>query len=240
MKHFIFYIFLICSITAFSEELVFEPYNEFLRLNEIYTETKESVLIQQSIIKCEKNGKKKSSETVYCLVHKNGQFVQIKTKAGLQYFFSSNQGYWIFNKKLKTPLKISGTYKVEEIEVQDVLKTNFKLDYKPVSLEGNILTLERKTQKAAYKFVLFENDGEIFELIFCDKNKNPVRKIVYHNGKVDKITCFNKIDIYNLLFKKDSYSSWITEKIKTVNVPSSLFTHTQIKILSQKIEGLIK
>lgn len=239
MKTIKYIIFLLCTTIISAEEINLPAYNEFLTLNGTYTDTQETVLIKQSISNYEAGGKKKKSDTVYCLFHKNGQCVRMKTKSGIQYFFSSTQGYWVSNSKLKTPLKISGAYKIEEFEVQDILKTDFKIDYKPVGIEHNGLLLERQTKKPAYQFIVFEKKENAFELSFCDTKKKPVRKIVYHAGSVDGIPCFYKIDIYDLVFKKDSYSSWLTEEIKKADVPSSLFNYAQIKQLTQKMESLL-
>ena len=173
------------------------------------------------------------------MFHKNGQCVRMKTKSGIQYFFSSDQGYWLLTKKLKSPLKISGSYKVEEFEIQDILKIDFRNEYRIADSTDGILTLERTSSKAAYKFVLFEKtDDEVFELTFTDTKKNPVRTLRYSRGIVDGYECFKQIDIYNLLFDKDMVNTWITEGITPTDVPASLFQYSNMKMLSQKMEGI--
>lgn len=217
-----------------------EDYESFLAINTAYA-PEQTVLVKQSIVKRKADAQSKISDTAYCLFHKNGQCVRIKTKTGVQYFFSSDQGYWLLTKKLKSPLKISGAYKVEEFEVQDMLKTDFKHEYRIAGSEGSVLTLERTTTKAAYKFVLFEKtDTDTFELTFTDTKKNPVRKLTYRRGTVDGYDCFREIGIYNLLFDKDSVSSWITERILPLDVPAALFTYSNMKMLAQKIEGMLQ
>lgn len=241
IKSFFIIIFFTYTVFLFSQEKIDDTdYKEFLKLNAGYTEAEDSFLTKQSIIKYEKNLKPIYSDSSYCLFHKNGQCVQIKSKNKIQYFFSSDQGYWLYNKNLKTPLKISGSYKIEEFEIQDILKTNFKADYKLISYEDGIFTLERQNQKAVYKFIfLAKKDKNIFELQFTDVRKVPIRKLVYHVSVVDGYLCFKKIDVYNLIFDKDSYSSWITENVRKVDISSSLFSFSQIKHLTQRMEGLI-
>ncbi|MGP1454278.1 MAG: hypothetical protein ACTTJ7_00725 [Treponema sp.] len=142
--------------------------------------------------------------------------------------------------KLKSPLKVSGSYKVEEFEVQDLLKTDFENEYAVIESEADVLTLERKTVQPAYKYILFQkNAAGAFELTFTDAKKNPVRKLVYHRGTVDGYDYFRQIDVYDVLFKKDTSTSWITEWIKPAEVPAALFHYSHMKALSQKIEALL-
>ncbi|CEM63064.1 hypothetical protein DWQ65_01585 [Treponema phagedenis] len=229
-----FFSFFICAAFAISENITAD-YDSFLKLNTIYVESENSLLTK---VKVKNEKEDKDIIAVYCLFHKQGQCIQIQSKSGTQYFFSSSQGYWVFNKKLKTPLKISGSYKAEEFEVQDILKTDFRNDYQMSGEESETLILERKTKKTTYHFILFKKIEESYELIFCDSKKNKLRKITYYPGKVNGFPCFYKIDIENLLFKKDSVSSWITEEVKTVSVPSSLFSLSNIKQLTQKMSAL--
>ena len=238
----------LCSAVLYADEVQNRTdYERFLSVNKAYGSDR-TVLVQQRIIKQKKNAQRKNaqsnsvaskSETAYCLFHKNGQCVRMKTKSGIQYFFSSDQGYWLLTKKLKSPLKISGSYKVEEFEIQDILKIDFRNEYRIADSTDGVLTLERTSSKAAYKFVLFEKtDDEVFELTFTDTKKNPVRTLRYSRGIVDGYECFKQIDIYNLLFDKDMVSTWITEGITPTDVPASLFQYSNMKMLSQKMERL--
>lgn len=249
-KYKLFLFFLVFSFVL-SGEVKFDDkdYLYFLKINAGYTESSETFLTEQEVIKYDKDLKEDSSLSSYCLFHKTGQCVRIRSKNKLQYFFSADNGYWLYNKNLKMPLKISGAYKVEEFEVQDILKTNFKNDYKIIdyqdkknkSLINKGLILERQNQKASYKYIIFTKKADdIFELQFCDAKKNIIKKLIYHVENIDGYPCFAKIDVYNMLFEKNSYSSWITKSIKKVDIPSSLFSSSQIKHLSQKMEGLIK
>ena len=233
----------LCSAVLYADEVQNRmDYERFLSVNKAYGSDR-TVLVQQRIIKQKKNAQSNSvaskSETAYCLFHKNGQCVRMKTKSGIQYFFSSDQGYWLLTKKLKSPLKISGSYKVEEFEIQDILKIDFRNEYRIADSTDGVLTLERTSSKAAYKFVLFEKtDDEVFELTFTDTKKNPVRTLRYSRGIVDGYECFKQIDIYNLLFDKDIVNTWITEGITPTDVPASLFQYSNMKMLSQKMERL--
>ncbi|MEL3905749.1 MAG: hypothetical protein P1P65_01780 [Treponema sp.] len=241
----IFFILAVCLYGAVSSAFLFSEsdqvnadYHTFLSVNRSYT-TDSTVLVKQVIIKRSRNAN--TADTVYCLFHRKGQCVKIPAKTGAQYFFSSDQGYWLLTKKLRTPLKVSGAYKIEEFEVQDILKTDFENSYQIISEDKGILTLERKTEGPAYRFILFTKTApDIFELTFTDARKTPLRTLVYHRGTVGGYDCFRQIDVYNLLFDKGGFSSWSTEWIKPVDVPASLFSYSQMKALGQKIDTLIE
>lgn len=241
-KFFLQLIFLAFLFVLYAEEKFNEEdYQKFLKINAGYTEISETLLTEQAVIKYNKSLKEKDRIVSHCLFHKNGQFVRIESKNKIQYFFNSNKGYWLYNKNLKTPLKISGAYKVEEFEVQDILKIDFKRDYKIIDSKDYIFTLEKQNPKVSYKYIIFtKKDKNIFELIFTDTKKVPVKKLVYHVENIDGYPCFAKIDIYNMIFEKYAYSSWITKSIKKLELPVSLFSYSQIKHLSQKMESLIK
>lgn len=234
----IFLLFCNAAAVAFSQSSLTADYDSFLQLNNIYIATSKAFLTTVQVID-QKGDNLPVAEYTYCLFHKQGQCVQIQTKSGIQYFFSTPQGYWIFNKKLRTPLKISGSYKIDAFEVQDILKTDFHNDYKIAGEEDGVLILERQTKKSSYSFILFrKTEVDIFELIFCDMKKNKIRKICYRSGTVSNRICFDKIDIYNLLFDKDTNSSWITKEIKDVSIPASLFSLSNITQLVQKLSAL--
>ncbi|UTC76795.1 hypothetical protein E4O04_01685 [Treponema sp. OMZ 799] len=241
-RYFLRLFFLIFSLILYSEEKFDdEDYQYFLKINSGYIEASETFLTEQAIIKYNKDLKEESRLYSYCLFNKSGQFVRIKSKNKIQYFFSSNEGYWLYNKNLKTPLKISGAYKIEEFEVQDILKTDFKSNYKIIEYKNNDFILEKQNSKASYKYIIFTKKAKnIFELKFTDAKQTPIKKLVYHIENIDGYPCFAKIDVYDMLFEKNAYSSWITMSIKKADIPASLFSYSQLKHLTQKMENLIK
>lgn len=235
MKKALIFILLICfSFDVWAN--IETSYQAFLELNYSYTNHPEAVLVRQQSIKNE-NSKKDSSD-IYCLHHKKGQCVRLNSNKKTQYFFASDSGYYLYTNKLTSPLKISGAYKIEEAEIQDLLKIDFKNDYSIVEIKDELL-LERQTKKSPYKFISFRiAEKDIYELAFLDNKKNPVRKLVYHAGNVDGFLCFKQIDVYNLLFNKNV--SWITISIQIVDVPSSLFAVSKIKQLTERMDAILK
>ncbi len=225
----------------------YAQYMEFLKLNALYTQIEEPLLVRQEIIKYKDENTEKAKDYVYCLFHKNGQCVQIKTaKNKMQYFFASPQGYWLYTNKLKTPLKISGSYKVEEHEIQDILKIDFQNEYKIIECDDLHIVLEKVSGKSAYKFIFFEAGGwkdakeQSYSITLCDNKKNQVRRFVYHKGDVDGFTLFSQIDIYNLTFKREEHMEWHTLSVQEVSVPTSLFVFSKIKQLTEQMAHIIK
>jgi len=230
-------------------------YMSFLSLNQAYTNIEEPILTRQEIIKYTKEKVEKTRESVYCLFHKNGQCVQItNAKKKVQYFFASPQGYYLYTNKLKTPLKISGSYKVEESEIQDILKTDFQNEYKIIEESDTQLVLEKVGGKSIYKFIIFEagihSDGSFstsqnlkekgYSLTFCDNKKNKVRRIIYYQGVMNGMQLFTQIDVYNLLFKKEEYMSWQTVSMQKASLPASLFTSSKIKQLTEHMARILE
>ena len=99
----------LCSAVLYADEVQNRTdYERFLSVNKAYGSDR-TVLVQQRIIKQKKNAQSNSaaskSETAYCLFHKNGQCVRMKTKSGIQYFFQLRSGVLAFNEKAEKPAK---------------------------------------------------------------------------------------------------------------------------------------
>ncbi|MGP1438486.1 MAG: hypothetical protein ACTTKH_05380 [Treponema sp.] len=235
MKKLFIFIFTVC-FSFYAEASIENAYYTFLEFNYSFVNTAESILTKQHSIKNENN--KNNFSYVYCLHHKKGQCVRLITNTKTQYFFRADSGYYLYTNKLKSPLKISGAYQVEEFEIQDLLKIDFKNEYSITEINDNII-LERQTKKSPYKFISFmSTSDDTYELTFLDNKKNPIRKLIYHAGNVDGVHCFKQIDAYNLLFNKNI--SWVTESIQKVNIPSSLFAISKIKQLAEQMDSILK
>ena len=238
-----------------SKSSLYLSYMDFLKINLSYTAIEEPLLARQEIIKYTDGKVEKSRDAVYCLFHKSGQCVQIKNaKNKVQYFFASPQGYYLYTNKLKAPLKVSASYKVEETEIQDILKTDFQNEYKIIEESDAQLVLEKVGGKSIYKIIIFEagihtensfstaqnvKEGG-YSLTFCDNKKNKVRRLVYYKGVVDGFLGFKQIDVYNLLFKKGEYMSWQTVSMQKAIVPASLFTFSKIKQLTEQMARILE
>ena len=145
------------------------------------------------------------------------------------YFLGTNVGYWIMNNRMKTPLKVSGNYQVQQIEIQDILRIDFEKDYSIKKIENNCVYLNRTNKKTIYPFLEVKKISDTqYEIIFKDKNNKDIKKAVYKNGNVSGFNCFYEIEIYNLIFNKNTYFKYTTNLVKEKKLPASLFTQNQM------------
>lgn len=228
----LFFICILYVAKIFAASALREEYEKFLQMNDMYVSPEEAFLA-----KVRMKGGKEGEERAYCLSHPKGQCVEIKQKSGMQYFFRTDGGYFLFNGKLHAPLKISSSYKISDIEVQDIINIDFRKNYSLASEEDEKLLLERKGG-SSYKFIVFQKIGEALSLSFLDGKKTPLKRISYYIGEVDGKKCFSRFDIEDLLFKDKAEVSWIIEGLKPVSVPSSLFSLSNIRELTERLHDM--
>lgn len=145
------------------------------------------------------------------------------------YFLGTNAGYWIMNNRMKTPLKVSGNYQVQQLEIQDILRIDFEKDYLIEKNENNCVYLSRTNKKIVYPFLeVSKLSDSKYEILFKDKNGKKIKRAVYKNGYVSGYNCFYEIEIYDLIFNKNTYFVYITNLIKKQKLPASLFNQNQM------------
>lgn len=232
-------IFVFVNFILFIPLCFCDVWTQFNKINESFIKDETSYFSTQLLIKYEEN-KIVEKKDCFSLLKFPSQFIHILDNKNDLYFLNTPKGYWIFNKKLETPLKISGNYQVDEIEVQDILMMNFNEFYSYEVLNENSIKLTKKNKKAVYSSgilakKIFENQN-IFELILCDRNNTPIKKIIYFVGTINNKQCFNKIRIYNLSFENHKYSEYITLSLLPVKNNFSLFNPEMINALVTNIE----
>jgi hypothetical protein len=145
------------------------------------------------------------------------------------YFLGTNAGYWIMNNRMKTPLKVSGNYQVQQLEIQDILRIDCEKDYLIEKYENNCVYLSRTNKKILYPFLeVSKLSDSKYEILFKDKNGKKIKRAVYKNGYVSGYNCFYEIEIYDLIFNKNTYFVYITNLIKKQKLPASLFNQNQM------------
>jgi len=207
-------------------------YTEFLSINNGLFEDGTIYFARQKLLKYD--GDKKTEEIpVVSIMSTENQFSIIKEKKEELFFLSMKKGYWIANNKLRMPMKISGSYKISEIDVQDILRIDFENDFKLVDQTEEIVTLERKNKRISYYYAELQKKGDAFELILQDRNKQNIKKMVYEVGFLNKKKCFDTISVYDLVFETQKKNVYITEEyVEIKNFPQSLFNQNNFKELS--------
>jgi hypothetical protein len=240
--------FCFCLIAAsgFSEEF-YDFYRSFIEINNAYNGPS-ALLMEQRMVRISDDDTVLDQGDARSLYNNGKQITKINEKNSDVYFLSTENGFWIKNKNLRTPLKISGNYKVEYMEIQDIFRIDIETDYKIVNFETetNFLLLTRSNNRMVYPFIKIRminnpgNEETVFELFFLDRNQKPLRRIIYEAGQVNSYYCFKKISAFNLLFNTDAYSVYLTLSVKPVQIPPSLFRETQMNQLILYMENIIQ
>lgn len=211
-----FYIFfLMFSFFCFSEDL----YNDFLKIYNSYSDEKNIYFFTQELQ--EYNSKKELEKQNYAksINFGNSQITQITQTNGNLYFLSTNNGYWIKNKKLKQPMKISGSYKVMDIQMQDLLRLDFENDFEIDKTDNDIqsVLLKRINKKNSYSFLRLKKNENIFVIEVLDNDKQKIKSIFYESSVLNGIELFSKITIYDDFLLEKSYYEYITTSFKVIN-----------------------
>ena len=89
----------------------------------------------------------------------------------------------------------------------------------------------------AYPYVyLKEKSLKQYEITFMDKNKTPIKTLIYKTGFVDGIEYFSDIEIHNHLFNTSTIKRYITSSLSKIKIPNVLFSNTQFQNLIPYLE----
>lgn len=230
MKNFYSVLFMLFIFyNAFSLD-VRKEYNSFLLLNNSLISSKQ-YLCNQTLIEFE-NETVIKEESTKCIYSNSSQIVEYKDRNQTVYFLSTNSGYFIYNKKLKKPIKVSGSYEFNDLEIQDLLRIDFENDYRIIEEKEESLVLQRKNSKLAYNYIEFyPKEDDLYEMIFCDKNKKQIKKINYQKSNINGINLFSELSIYSLVFETNKFRKYLIESVRETKIPTVLFNDSQISNL---------
>lgn len=225
-------IFLLYILVFFSYNCIFaDMFEDFLRINNGYFQA-DKVYFAKQKLETYKNDEKISALKSYSIYSKDNQFVNIFEANKETFFLSTDKGYYISSPSLRSPLKVSGSYQVDEIAIQDILRFDFLSDFEVINDDKNEILMARKNKKNPYAFAKLSKEQKDFILILQDAKKNDIKKIVYRPGIINSIEMFTKIIIYNQAIDTLNYKCYVTETIETLQVPVSLFTPENMKNLA--------
>ena len=230
----IFFVLIFFNFAIFANE-VNSFFGDFIEINNVFI--KEPLYAKQQLIS--KNESSMEEKDAYSFFCGDSQLTFFDNC----FFLGTNQGYWIMNDRMKMPLKVSGNYQVEEIEIQDILRIDFINDYEILNILDNEIWLQRKSKKAVYYFIAIKKEPKgKYRLIFQDKNKTNIKEAIYTEGIVNNLKCFSEIEIYNLTINTNKKLKYITKFVNKLNISQALFSHTQMGNLIDYIKnsGLLK
>jgi hypothetical protein len=229
-------------------ETAHDMLNTFISINDTFNNQQRALLAGQVLQIIINNNTIKSEIEAYTLFSREGQLTRIKENSGYTYFLATSRGYWLYNKKLRSPLKISGNYQVAEIEIQDIFRIDYAQDYLAIAFDdisGTVL-MERTTRKMAYPYIRISKPSgddtsiNIFEVCFMDRTQKPVRTLRFIPGNVNGYYCFETIEVYNAVFERTESAQYITQSVKTVSFPSALLNESQMIQLASYMDNMVK
>ena len=234
-KNILALIFISIAMTLFANEDI-KFYKDFITINNAFIG--KSLLAEQTLTTYDLE--KNKAEKLKAVSFFSGE--SQLTYFDKSYFLGTNAGYWIMNNRMKTPLKVSGNYQVQQLEIQDILRIDFENDYLIEKNENNCVYLSRTNKKIVYPFLeVSKLSDSKYEILFKDKNGKKIKRAVYKNENVSGYNCFYEIEIYDLIFNKNTYFVYTTNLIKKQKLPASLFNQNQMHNLITFIKqnGLI-
>jgi hypothetical protein len=224
MKKYLFFILL--TLAAFTKASAESLYDEFLEIYDAYVSVDKACYALQKLEEYDSDDKlvlKTDADSIMC---GNNEITRINRKGQDLYFLSTQSGYWIKNDKLQQPLKISGSYKVMEIQMQDLLRIDFRNDF---CIDGgddgsdNTIFLKRANRKSTYSYIrLYKKNGQ-YRAEMLDAKKQKLKTLIYETGEINGITCFSSVSITDDVFSTGAYYKYITVSMKSVKVSKVLF-----------------
>lgn len=232
-KRIVFFI-LIISCSLYAESF----YDDFLKINNVFTENY-GYIAKQSLIQIDSQTQEKKITNAFSLFCGNSEFTMLEKAKGLS-ILSTKSGYWIKNSKTKTPIKVSGSYVIDEIQMQDILRIDFKNDYQLIEKAEQTVLLARTNKKNSYFYFEISqkvnNDEKYYVVKALDSNKNVLKEIKYFPGNVSGLFCFYKIEVRNVILNSKVISIFVTEKFLPIKIPESLFKSEYVNELEKHVE----
>ena len=177
-KNILALIFISIAMTLFANEDI-KFYKDFITINNAFIG--KSLLAEQTLTTYDLE--KNKAEKLKAVSFFSGE--SQLTYFDKSYFLGTNAGYWIMNNRMKTPLKVSGNYQVQQLEIQDILRIDFENDYLIEKNENNCVYLSRTNKKIVYPFLeVSKLSDSKYEILFKDKNGKKIKRAVYKNENV--------------------------------------------------------
>lgn len=240
---------LVCNIYASLEN----EYEHFTLINAaLVNENKQYKVNQNLILQMDDN--QYSNIASIGLYSGNSQILKINETKEQMFVLSTSKGNWLYNKKLKSPLKIGASWSVNDLDIQDILRIDFEYGYhvnglitkeslSDITYTTEFVELIRDNRNYLYPYVYFttynNNDDEFrnkYIMVFCDNDQKPIKSAIYTEREINSKLCFGYIEIRSHAFNKNQTTICEIEKIEEVKVPKVLFSSSKIKEIIEYLE----
>lgn len=213
-------------------------YQDFITEYGTYENKNAAYLYTQELNKYDSSGKLLETTPAQSLVADNFEITRIKQNNGILYFLSTPSGYWIKNHKLKQPMKISGNYKVMDVQMQDLLRIDFEQDFSVSEKTSSYVLLKKKNKKNTYSFIKIQRIEEDYTAEIYDNRMQKIKTIVYKSEILDGKKAFTAIQIYDEFIESGVRFDYITTARSEVKISKSLFNPVYMDELIKKLDEL--
>ncbi|MBQ9239001.1 MAG: hypothetical protein IJ191_06795 [Treponema sp.] len=202
-------------------------YDTFIALNNAYSSNTTAFYCVQLLEEYSTDGTLLSETPAVSIISGNKEITRIEQRRQPLYFLSTPHGYWIKNSKLKSPLKIAGSYKIQEVHMQDLLRIDYENDFamKEDESDNESIMLQRINKKVTYPYARLQYKDNRYVVEFLDSKKQKTKVLVYERMTVDGRDCFAKITITDTVFAPNVFYCFITTTIREIHVSDALFSH---------------
>lgn len=233
-KTFFTFIFLISFSLLAAEDF----FTDFLSIYNSYESQTLAYFYTQKLLEYNADGQLVSETPAKSIVFDKYEISRIEQKKEPLYFLSTPAGYWIKNNKLKQPMKISGNYKVMDIQMQDLLRLDFENDFVIEEKTDSTVLLKRANKKSTYAFIkLMQNNNDFTAEIF-DSKMQKIKTIRYMCSDLNGIKAFTTIQIYDEFIASGIHYDYITITQEETKVSKMLFNPIYINELIKILDTL--
>lgn len=152
-------------------------------------------------------------------------FTKNERQSLLFLFRVDSNSAWILSNQARRPLMISLSQKVaSNFTVEDLTGIDMRENYsvETVAPDGAIV-LRANSRKTAFPFISLQKiTNEQFSVLHLDRNKKPIKKVLYTAKTMNGITIWGRMEVQNLVFDEPN-SGYEVISIVPVNVPESYF-----------------
>lgn len=235
MKKLIFTFLFLISFSLLSAE---DFFSEFLSIYNSYESQTSAYFYTQKLLEYNAYGELVSETPAKSIVFDKNEISRIEQKKEPLYFLSTPAGYWIKNNKLKQPMKISGNYKVMDIQMQDLLRLDFENAFIVEEKTDSTVLLKRSNKKSTYSFIkLMQNENDFVAEIF-DNKMQKIKTIKYLCSVLNGIKTFTTIQIYDEFITSGIHYDYITITQQETKVSKMLFNPIYINELIKILDTL--
>ena len=235
MKKALFTFIFFISFSLLSAE---DFFTDFLSIYNSYESLSSAYLYTQKLLEYNADGQLVSETPAKSIVFDKYEVSRIEQKKEPLYFLSTPAGYWIKNNKLKQPMKISGNYKVMDIQMQDILRLDFENDFVIEQKTDETVFLKRANKKSTYSFIkIMQNQNDYIAEIY-DNKMQKIKTIKYICSNLNEVKSFTTIQIYDEFIASGSHYDYITLAQQKTSVSKILFNPIYINELIKLLDTL--